>query len=559
MGKDRRSTGCILGVTGVIGLFLCGVMLFALAWLFLRGADWTWSTSSSEGGTRTSPEGISVGGAAVPMAGTLRLVGGEPVTLDPALVEDAVSSSYVNKIFAGLVGLDAHLEIQPALAEKWEVDESGAVYTFFLRENARFQDGRQVTAEDVKYSLERACDPETGSTVAGLYLGDIVGAAERLAGLAEDVKGVEVLDERTIRITIDAPKAYFLAKMTYPTAAVVDREQIARGADWTGRPNGTGAYRLEEYSDDAITLEANEWYFGGEPRIQRLVFDLSAGDPTTMYENNELDVAPVGLEDIERVLDPYNPLSDELIVIPQLTVQYIGLNTRIPPFDDVQVRQAFVYATDRELLSKVTFKQAVLPAWGVLPPGLPGYNQDVPHMAFDPERARALLAGSSYGGAKGLPPIVLGTSVGSSAAARALARMFEDNLGVKVEIHQTAWSDYLRDINQGVYSMFSLGWTADYPDPQNFLDIHFHSESAGNSTGYANPEVDALLEEARVEPDEEKRMALYQQAEAVIIQDAPWIPLFHDVEYVLVKPYVKGLVITPQGDYDVSNAYLLGQ
>jgi ABC-type oligopeptide transport system substrate-binding subunit len=277
-----------------------------------------------------------------------------------------------------------------------------------------------------------------------------------------------------------------------------------------------------------------------------------------MYENDELDVAPVGIEDLERVLDPSNPLHAELVTVPQLTVQYVAFHTRLEPFDDKNVRLAFVYATDREKLAEVMFKRSVVPAWGVMPPGLPGYNPDVPRLAYDPEKARQFLAQSRYGGPAGLPPIVFAVSAGGSRVAEALAAMYADVLGVEVEIQQVEWGDFLRDINQGAYQMFFLGWSADYPDPQDFLDIHFHSASDGNSTGYSNSEVDALLEQARVEQDEERRFGLYRQAETIIVQDAPWIPLYHGVQYELVKPYVKGLVITPQGDYDVSRAYIEG-
>ncbi|MGQ9516600.1 MAG: peptide ABC transporter substrate-binding protein [Anaerolineae bacterium] len=553
MNRGTGGRGWIIAILSLVGICLCvfaaGVGL--LAW---------WRSLSPEAGPELSPkptEAVETGGPARPSGGTLRLVGGDPITLDPALVEDSISASYVNKIFAGLVSLNAQLEIQPELAERWEVDTTGTQYTFYLRPDARFQNGQTIRAEDVKFSLERACDPRLGSPVAALYLGDIVGAMERIAGVADEIQGIEVLDERTVRITIDAPKAYFLAKLTYPAAAVVDRADVVR-ANWTEHPNGSGAYRLSRRTDEEILLEASATHFRGVPAITQLSFNLAAGDPTTMYENDELDVAPVGIGDLERVLDPSNPLHDELVTVPQLTVQYVAFNTRLEPFDEVNVRRAFVHATDREKIAEVMFKRSVVPAWGVMPPGLPGYNPDVPHLEYDPEKARQLLTQSRYGGAEALPPIVFAVSAGGSQIAEALTAMYADALGVEVEIQQVDWGNFLRDINQGIYPMFFLGWSADYPDPQDFLDIHFHSASEGNSTGYANPQVDVLLEQARVEQDEAKRFALYRQAEAVIIQDAPWIPLYHGVQYELVKPYVKGLVITPQGEYDVSAAYIEG-
>ncbi len=553
MNRRIRGKGWIIAILALVGICLCISCLAGIGLIWLR-------STSTEGTPPLVPLptlNVEISGPARPSGGTLRLVGGDPITLDPALVEDSISASYVNKMFAGLVSLNAQLEVQPELAERWEVDAAGTQYTFYLRPDARFQDGRAIRAEDVKFSLERACDPITGSSVAASYLGDIVGAMERIAGVADEIAGVEVLDERTLRLTIDAPKAYFLAKLTYPAAAVVDSRNVVQ-SNWTDRPNGSGAYRLSKRTSDEIVLSASGTYFRGTPGIAQLSFNLSAGDPTTMYENDELDVAPVGIEDLERVLDPSNPLHAELVTVPQLTVQYVAFHTGLEPFDDVKVRQAFVHATDREKLAGVMFKRSVVPAWGVMPPGLPGYNPDVPRLVYDPERARKLLAESRYGGPAGLPSIVFAVSAGGARVAEALAAMYADVLGVEIEIQQVDWGDFLRDINQGTYQMFFLGWSADYPDPQNFLDIHFHSASEGNSTHYANPQVDALLEQARVEQDEERRYALYRQAEAIIVQDAPWIPLYHGVQYELVKPYVKGLVITPQGEYDVSNAYIEG-
>lgn len=553
---NRRAGGrsWIIAILSLVGVCLC--VLFAAG----VGLVWWRSVNTTEVGPGIPPwptGTVETSRLSRPAGGTLRLVGGDPITLDPALVEDSISASYVNKIFAGLVSLNAQLDVQPELAERWEVDPTGTQYTFYLRPDARFQDGRVIRAEDVKFSLERACDPRLGSPVAALYLGDIVGAMERIAGVADEIKGIEVLDDRTLRITIDAPKAYFLAKLTYSSAAVVDSRDVLDD-NWTDRPNGSGAYRLAKRTSDEIVLSASATYFRGTPGITQLSFNLSAGDPTTMYENDELDVAPVGIEDLERVLDPSNPLHAELVTVPQLTVQYVALNTWLEPFDDGNVRRAFVHATDREKLAEVMFKRSVAPAWGVMPPGLPGYNPDVPRLEYNPETARQLLAQSRYGGAEALPPIVFATSAGGSQIAEALATMYADALGVEVEIQRVDWGDFLRDLNQGMYQMFFLGWSADYTDPQDFLDIHFHSASEGNSTGYANPQVDALLEQARVEQDETKRFALYRQAEAIIIQDAPWIPLYHGVQYELVKPYVKGLVITPQGEYDVSAAYIEG-
>jgi len=480
----------------------------------------------------------------------LRLVALPPETMDPALVGDLDSARYVYNVFSGLVSLDEELQVRPELAEAWEVSPDGLVYTFHLRHDAQFHDGRPVTAEDVRYSLERACDPATRSRVAGAYLADIVGVKEKLAGQAETIRGVEVLDDYTIRLTIDAPKSYFLSKFTHSTAFVVDREQVESDPEWLRHPNGTGPYRLVEWTDDQIVLEPNPHYYGDRPGVRRVVCHTSvSGSPMTMYETGELDVVPVSSDQIERVMDPANPLNRELRVVPLLDTFYVGLNVREPPFDDPKVRRAFAMGLNRKAIVSVLLKGRAEEARGILPPGMPGYNPDLEGIPYDPEQASVLLAESRYGGPEGLPPITLSVG-GSGQLGEALAEMWGDSLGANVDV-EVPMGGIGTEWNEGRLQMVVLGWIADYPDPENFLDLLFHSQSPQNSTGYSNPKVDELLEAARAEQDQEKRFALYREAEKLIVQDAPWIPLYHTESHLLVKPYVKDLVMTPQGLYDL--------
>ncbi|MFQ5811751.1 MAG: peptide ABC transporter substrate-binding protein [Anaerolineae bacterium] len=485
---------------------------------------------------------------------TLNLPGGEPPTLDPALTQDATSAAYIVEIFSGLVTLNRALGVVPDIAENWELSDDGTTYTFHLRDDVKFHDGKPVTAQDFKYSIERACDPATRSVVADTYLGDIVGAQAKLRGQAGEVSGVRVVDDYTLEITIDSPKAYFLAKLTYPTAFVVDQENVEGPVQpWTDRPNGAGPFRLAEYELGLrIVLERNEAYYSTpKPALERVNYLLAGGSAMTMYETGELDAVPVGLTDIERVLDPSNPLNRELsITMPTLSIYYIGFNVQKPPFDDQKVRQAFNYALDKDKLVEVVLKKMNIKAEGILPPGMPGYNEDLRGYSYDPEKARQLIAESRYGDASNLPEITLNVYGGGGAAARqvaAIVEMYKDNLGVDIAIQQTGWATYLQDLRAHRYQMFGLtaGWIADYPDPQDFLDILFHSESRNNDMEYSNLEVDRLLEEARGEQDSEKRMELYQQAEEIILEDAPIVPLTHDADYWLTKPYVEGMIYPP--------------
>lgn len=489
------------------------------------------------------------GAPAVKAGGEFRLLGAEPPTLDPALSGDATSAEYIVEIFSGLVTLNPKLEVVPDIAERWEISPDGKTYTFFLRKGVKFHDGKEVTAKDFKYSLERAADPKTGSTTADTYLADILGVKEKLAGKANEVRGVKVVDDYTLQIEIDAPKAYFIAKLTYPAAFVLDRANVESGKNWTDRPNGTGPFKLKEWSrGEKIVLVRNENYYAGPPPLAQVRFILAGGSPMTMYENNEIDTTGVSLTDIDRVLDPKNPLNKELVVATSLDVGYIGFDVTKPPFDDVRVRQAFNHAVDKQKIVDVVLKKLVQRADGVLPPGMPGYNPNLKGLEYDPAKAKRLIAESKYKDVANFPPIVVslpGTGATLPPSSDAILQMWKDNLGVKVEIQQAEWATFLQDIKAHKYQVFELGWIADYPDPQDFLDVLFHSQSLENNGRYSNPQVDALLERARVEKDVSTRLRLYQEVEQMIVNDAPWIPLSFGKSYMLIKPYVKGYQSPP--------------
>jgi oligopeptide transport system substrate-binding protein len=488
--------------------------------------------------------------------GELRLLGRDPLTLDPACASDVDSANYIVEVFSGLVTIDREQQIVPDIAESLpEVSDDGTVYTFHLRRGVLFhKEDRQVTASDVKYSMERALDPDTQSTVAEVYLGDILGAKEFVDGAADEVTGLEVVDNYTLRITIDAPKPSFLAKLTYPTGFVVDRRQVEgstcfSNTNWQRKPNGTGPFKLKEWDlGQRIVLEPNGRYHLGAPSLGRVEYILGGGSAITMYENDEIDVTGVGLNDIERVRDPAEPLNQEFHEAPRMDIWYIGFNVEEEPFDDPKVRQAFAHAIDKDKLIEVVLLDAVVEADGILPPGIPGFNENLQGLELDLEKAQELLAESEYGGPEGLPDIEIassgrGASVGP--VSEAVLAMWEENLGVKVSTRQTEFATFLRDLRDGKFQMFELGWVADYPDPENFLKIQFYSGSSNNYSQYANSEVDRLLEEADAETDEATRLSLYQQAEQIIVNEAPWIPLFHDKFSVLIKPYVEGYTLPP--------------
>jgi oligopeptide transport system substrate-binding protein len=268
------------------------------------------------------------------------------------------------------------------------------------------------------------------------------------------------------------------------------------------------------------------------------------------YENDEIDMTGVGSYNVERVTDPSDPLNAELTVMPELCTSRLILDVTVPPFDDPLVRQAFAHAVDREHIAEVVLKGTDVPAYSILPPGMPGYSEETDGPHFDAALAQQLLADSSYGSAGALPEIVMTTSgYGGDLSdfQSALVEMWRTHLGVEVTVEQLEPTSYFYELRENHGQIISLGWCADYPDPENFLDLLYHTGTPENLGGYSNPEVDALLEQARSETDIEARMALYHQAEQMIIDDVPDILLDHNRSYLLVKPYVHNLTLTPMG------------
>ncbi len=492
--------------------------------------------------------------------GILHLCDVGPVTLDPAISADMSSHTYVMQIFSGLVRLDHELNIVPDIAESWEKSPDGKTYTFYLRQGVKFHSGREVEAADFKYSWERACDPDTGSGTAATYLGDIIGAKDMLAGETGEISGVEVIDDYTLRVIIDAPKAYFLSKLAYPTAFVADRANVESGEDWWREPDGTGPFKLKEWkAGQWLILERSQVYYGEPVKLEQVVFYLLAGVPMALYETGQIDIVPVYLTYIDRVLDETGPFYPELAVTPELSLYYIGFNTAQPPFDDVNVRRAFCHAVDKEHIAKVILRDMVNIADGILPPGMPGYNEALEGLDYDVEKAIEFIAASRYGDVSNLPPITLtvggyGNSIPSYLGA--IVQEWQQNLGVEISVRQLEPENFIYNLKQEKDEMFILGWIADYPDPHNFLDILFYTGSENNIFEYSNPGLDASLDQAAIEQVEADRLAMYQQAEQLVVGDAPCLPLWHGTNYILVEPDVKGYELSPLGVPDLSKVYL---
>ncbi len=552
--ETRRLITILTGIAIAIVLVIGGIVV--VGELSGGGGGNSSGSSTGDGNSDGNPTTEATPVLPARVEGELRLFGPDPVTLDPACASDASSAEYIVEIFSGLVSFDQDLRVIPDIAEKWDVSADGKVYTFHLRKNVLFHDAsRRVTADDFKFSMERALNPATQSTVGEVYLDDIVGSDDFIKGRAQDVSGIKVVDQDTLEIAIKAANSVFLEKLTYPTAFVVDRREVQdstcfEGAQWTLNPNGTGPFKMGKWElGQRIELAPNQdYYLDPKPSLSKVTYILSGGSALTMYENNEIDLTGVGINDIESIRDPNNPLNKELVESASLDVFYIGFNTTKPPFDNPKVRQALSMAIDKNLLANEVMAGVVDPAQGVLPPGIPGYNDKLNGIEFNPDEARKLL--DEAGGQQVLKDVVLltpGRGASPGDVLQAIVAMWTENLQLDsdIPVELEDFGLFLRDLDQSNFAMFSLGWIADYPDPQNFLDIKLRSDSANNETKYSNSKVDDLLKQAMNEQDETKRESLYQQAEQLVVDDAPWIPLYHGKANVLVKPYVKGYKTPP--------------
>jgi len=538
-----------LAIGGVAAVLIIGLAIILIV-VVSGGGDKKSDTSGEQAretpaARATSGSGSTGGGSA---SGELRLRGDDPLTLDPAVAQDAGSAAYIVEIFSGLVRLDKDLKIQPDLADSQEISADGLAYTFHLNKKATFHDGRPVSAEDVKYSWERALSPDTASIVAENFLGDIVGAKDVSRGRATEISGVKVIDDTTLQVTIDAPKPYFIYKLTYPTSFVVQRAQIEGNPKrWTLKPIGTGPYKLKEWRlGEKLTIEAYDKHYLGPPKLKTVSYDLQGGSGLVTYEDGDIDITGVGLDDLDRVQDPNDELHAEYHQTPRQSIDYIGFNTTAPPFDDPKVRQAFAMSVDRQKIAEVVLKGAIPVAKGLLMPGVPGYVDQDKTLPYDPVRAKQLLQESRYAG--NLPPIKLAVSgAGANAGPYddAVVQGWKQNLGVDVEITQAESATFFNDLDQRRYQMFHLAWIMDYPDPEDLLDVLFYSKSRQNNSGYSNADIDAKIESARIERDTEKRLAIYQDIEKTLINDVAWVPMFFDTTHSLVKPYVKNFELAP--------------
>jgi oligopeptide transport system substrate-binding protein len=450
------------------------------------------------------------------------------------------------------VQFDHTLTIVPALARIWKASRDARTWTFTLRSGVRFHHGREVTADDVVFSLTRLLDPATQSGAADLF-SNISGAREFREGRTRTVKGLVALDQHTVQITLDDADFPFVSALAVGHAKIVPRDVVERQGTAFGRhPVGTGPFRFERWdAGRAVVLAANADYFDEPPRIAQLVYRVFKGEQLGImfeeFRQGRLEDCPVPTQEAKEVIGSG---AYAYVKRPMISLRLYGLNTRMKPLSDVRVRQAVIHAIDREGLLEDLFPGRYVFARGILPPGMMGFNPKLRGAAYAPDLSRALLAEAGHAGGRGLPPLAIWSSVRHEGAVREQERIRRalGAVGIASELHyETDWSAFSRRLEARELPVFLYAWYADVPDPDNFLKL-FHSRNPRNFFGYANPQVDGLLARAQKEHDALQRVELYRKAEQMILTDAPLVPIMHHTYERLFQPYVRNVEVSGLGD-----------
>ncbi len=476
------------------------------------------------------------GGQASGRDSSIRLGGWADATLDPARADDPATMQQTRLIFSGLMRLDDAMHLQPDLAADFPVSHNSITYTFILRANAQFHDGRRVVADDVKYSIERACKPDPALAAALLpcarTLGEIKGVADELAGHSDTISGLQVIDDLHLSIVLTSSDVAFPYRLAEPVAFVVDRDQVRSDPGWTQHPNGSGPYLVQRYDEQGLALARFSDYYGPAPTLDYIQFSASSNAQAD-YDAGRLDIARV--EGAAK--------SDQVRRSASLRLTYWGLNNRVKPFDDPLVRQAFAHALDVDAIQAA----GSVVAHSLLPPAFGGESS----LQFDLSAARQLLAQSSYKSAANLPPIVLYTS-NDPLAARVSAAI-SANLGLDISVRNVEYSDLIA--NYTSYQSFIADFQPPAAEPGTLLAALLHS--AANLSGYNNAAADQRLDALASADDPQARAALVQQIVA-LANDVPLVPLGWQAQTFLVKPYVQGLAFTPWG-LDLSKTQIVGR
>jgi oligopeptide transport system substrate-binding protein len=491
--------------------------------------------------------------AAAPVrGGVFRLALESPATLDPALTADVYEATVTNQVFSGLLKWDADLNVLPDVAQSWTISHDGRVYTFELRRNARFQNGRQVTAQDFIYSFTRLFNAkEVPPGIIQDYLRKIVGVDGYVAGRADHISGLSAPDPFTLIIRLKKPYASFLSVVCMDQAKVVPREEIERmGAVEFGRhPVGCGPFRLVSWDPEkSMVLAANPDYFGSPAYLDSVVVYHYPSDQGQRqkreFRAGRLETCQIRENEIE---DLNRQGAYSIVRRLELSMEFMGMNVQLPPFKDMRVRQAVSMALDREALGRAAGPGFHVPM-GLIPPGMPGYAPESKILPEDLARARLLLTQAGYGPKHPLTfPITTSNRSRHAVVRDSVLIASLRRVGIDARLDEVSWSELVTKVDGGQAPAFELTWIADLPDPESFLYTLLASGGGYNIFHYHNEGVDSLLDAGRDEPVVQTRLELYREAERRILQEAPLIPLFNVMTLYAFQPYVHGVEMSPFG------------
>lgn len=520
---------------------------------------------------RTSPSGKYYGGV-------FSANESEPIrSLFPLSLVQASAHRIGAQVYEGLVRLDAHdLSVKPALAESWEVDATGTVYTFTLRSGVRFHDdacfpegkGRPMTAQDVVNCYTRLCTSQPWNQMFWLFQDRVVGAnahfqASATGPVEGGVKGIAAVDERVVRFTLAHPMPGFLNVLAHQGCWIFPAEaQDHYGEEVKWHPVGTGAFRVKSFERGvSLVLERNADYWGRDEDGAQLPYLDAIRYTFVEDKHRELDAFQAGQLSVvyELPIERIEEMAQGAHVVqtmPTLSIQFYGLNTRRAPFDDIRVRRAFDLAIDRAALVDSVLDGMAVPAdRGVVPPGLAGYPYErIPMRKQNLAQARQLLAEAGYPNGEALPPLVLQVTSGSYGyvkVAEAVQSMLGKGLGAQVVVSVLPEEQHLRSIEVGHAQFWREGWIADHPDAENFLALFYGKNAPAdtaqpsylNSTRHRDPRFDSLFAQSMRIADEKVRQSLLASAEQVLMENAVVIPLYHERTVRLLQPWVKDMPI----------------
>ncbi|MDN4495013.1 ABC transporter substrate-binding protein [Ureibacillus aquaedulcis] len=479
--------------------------------------------------------------------------GGDSVSLDPAIVTDGESFKVTENVYETLLNFgEQDTTINPGLAKEWEVSEDGLTYTFHLQEGVKFHDGTDFNAEAVVKNVERW----KGGAEEQFYYFHSMFKAE-----GEDIiASVEAVDELTVVFTLSRPQAPFLKNIAMSPFAIASPTAFeAAGESFGDNPVGTGPFKFVEWKrNESITVEKNpEYWQEGLPKLDTIIFRAI---PDNSARLNDLMSGAIDLADGINPSDATIVESNselQLIERPSMNIGYLGLTNTRPPFDNKLVRQAVNYAIDKQAIVDAFFQGRAEVAVNPMPSTISGYNDEIAGYEYDPEKAKELLAEAGYDGSEielWAMPVPRPYMPDGQKVAEAIQKNLSD-VGIPSKIVSFEWATYLEKAKNGEADAFLLGWTGDNGDADNFIYTLLDKDTIGsnNYAYYSNDEVHELLIAAQSEIDEEKRIELYKQAQEIIHDDAPWVPLAHSTPLLAGKKGVTGYLPHPTGSESLIN------